>query len=233
MPPVSLAPLSSSEWLLVRGVGFECVVDDVGEASLEDAEGFEAAVAVDAASGDERLCGRVPVGLGERDAVDRGVELSVAGAAESVALPVRGPDGQWRGAVVACVGVLALEAFDAGGLTEDLRCRQRPAAADRDQRGRELLDQRGDLALELVDLDRQRPAAIDEVAGDPGDGPLEGCPRVGLRSRLRPRGGTPRPLLVDASELDLVRVASLQRARSRTRRWSCKATGPTLTSRES
>jgi hypothetical protein len=53
------------------------------------------------------------VRLGERDAVDGGVELPVARAAESVPLPVGRPDWQRGGAVVAGVGVAALEAFDA------------------------------------------------------------------------------------------------------------------------
>ena len=67
------------------GVGLECVVDDVGEAAFEDAEGFAVGVALCFAARDQCLGGRVPVALGVRDAVDGGVELAVAGAAEAVA----------------------------------------------------------------------------------------------------------------------------------------------------
>jgi hypothetical protein len=49
--------------------------------------------------------------------------------------------GSGATAVVAGVGVGALEAVDAGGLAEDLRGRERPAAADREQRRSELLDE--------------------------------------------------------------------------------------------
>jgi len=62
----------------------ECSEDDVGEASFEEAEGFEAAVAVGAASVEEGAGVGVPVGLDECYAVEGGVELAVAGAVEPV-----------------------------------------------------------------------------------------------------------------------------------------------------
>jgi hypothetical protein len=58
----------------------------------------------------------------------------------------------------------AHEAFDAGGLAEDLRGRERPAAADSQQRRSEPRDEGADLLLELVDLGGERMAAIDELA---------------------------------------------------------------------
>ncbi len=79
------------------GVGDEGAVDDVGEASFEDAECFEAAVAVGASAGDQGSRAGVVVGLGERDAVEGGVELAVAAAAEPVA--ARFDDQTGRGAV--------------------------------------------------------------------------------------------------------------------------------------
>ena len=93
--------------------------------------------------------------LRERDAVDCGVELPVASATESVSCSVGGPDGQGRGAVVACERGGALEPFDAGGLTEDVGGGERSAAADRELCRCELFDQLRDLMLELRDRDRQ------------------------------------------------------------------------------
>jgi hypothetical protein len=80
------------------------------------------------------------------------------------------------GGAPGCVG--AFEAFDAGGLGEDLRCGERPAAADREQRRSELGDKLVDLTLELVDLDGECAAAGDELACDPRHGSLE--PRESL-----------------------------------------------------
>jgi hypothetical protein len=67
------------------GVGAQGAVDDVGEMSFEHAEGFESAVTGGSAAGEQGSGVGVAAGLGEGDAVQGGVELSVAGAAESVA----------------------------------------------------------------------------------------------------------------------------------------------------
>jgi hypothetical protein len=87
-----LSPMSSDalgEWLLrVRCVGEHRPEDDVGESSFERPDGFLA--------GSSRLGSTSEVGdgvwmgtcLGERDPVDRSVELSVAGAAEAVSVVV-------------------------------------------------------------------------------------------------------------------------------------------------
>jgi hypothetical protein len=90
MSDLSLAPLGEG----CVEVGEQRSVDDVCAAAFEDAVGFEAAVAVGAPSGDQGLRGRVPVRLSEGDAVDGGVELPVAGTAQSVAGSVRRPDRQ-------------------------------------------------------------------------------------------------------------------------------------------
>jgi len=81
--------------------------------------------------------------------------------------------GSEGGAVVAGVGVVALEAVDAGGLADDLGGGERPAAADRDQRRRERLDERCDLCLERVDLDGELAAALGDFASEPGDRALD------------------------------------------------------------
>ncbi len=51
------------------------MVDDVGQASLQDSEGFEAAVAVCSSASDESAGAGVVVRLRERNPVDGGVEL--------------------------------------------------------------------------------------------------------------------------------------------------------------
>ncbi len=66
--------------LVDRLVGAQGPVDDVGEAPFEDAEGFQPAVAVGFAAGDEFSGGRMAAGLSQGDAVR---------AALSCRLPVR------------------------------------------------------------------------------------------------------------------------------------------------
>jgi hypothetical protein len=56
------------------------------------AECFEPAVAVGASSGEQSLRVGMEAGLSERKAVQGGVQLPVAAAAESMASPVRRPD---------------------------------------------------------------------------------------------------------------------------------------------
>jgi hypothetical protein len=62
---------------------------------------------------------------------------------------------------VAGVGVVGTEAHDAGGLADDLRGGERTATADRNQRGRELPDERRDLVRERVDLAVEIAKALD------------------------------------------------------------------------
>ena len=59
-------------------VGLEGLVNGSGEVSLEDTEGFSAGLAALDSALDEVLCGLVVTGLGERDPVDRGVQLPIA-----------------------------------------------------------------------------------------------------------------------------------------------------------
>jgi len=56
-------------------VGEEGTVNDVGEAAFEDAKRLGLVLAAFAAALKELTCGLVVVGLGDRDPVDRGVEL--------------------------------------------------------------------------------------------------------------------------------------------------------------
>lgn len=66
----------------VRWVGLERSVDDIGEAPFEDSDGLELGVADSSTASEERDGLRVVVGLGDGDAVDCGVELAVADAAQ-------------------------------------------------------------------------------------------------------------------------------------------------------
>ena len=74
------------------GVGEEGSVDDVGQAALEGAASFARGVAGESATlqvGDGIV---VATGLGDRDPVQRSVELAVPGSAEAVSGVVAGPD---------------------------------------------------------------------------------------------------------------------------------------------
>lgn len=108
-------------------------------------------------------------GLCDGDAVERGVELPVADAAEPVALLVARPDRQRRGPVVAGIGVLRAESVHAGCLGQDLGGGQ-VRAADYDEQFRsELVDERRDLALEDRDLAGQPFASSCELRRNPND----------------------------------------------------------------
>ena len=68
------------------GARFECVEDDAGELSFEAADGFAATLAFAAFAFEVGACRCVVAGLCDRDAVEGGVELSVAAAVEPVTL---------------------------------------------------------------------------------------------------------------------------------------------------
>ena len=67
------------------GPGVEASVEDVGEVAFECASGFSGCLAFGGLSGEEGFRGGVVSLLDDGDAVERGVELSVAAAVESVA----------------------------------------------------------------------------------------------------------------------------------------------------
>jgi hypothetical protein len=120
----SLAPLSSGSGLwrdLGLRVGGEGVVLGVGQVSLEDAQRLLPALAGLLATADQITRRGVVTGLGQRDPMQRRVELPVPGPRQPMPWDVAGPDRQRGGAVVTGVGVGAVGAGDAGGLTEDLR----------------------------------------------------------------------------------------------------------------
>ena len=75
--------------LAAFGVVSEGSVDDVGEAAFEGSDGFFGGVAGVFAALEIGPSVWIPVGLGERHAVERAVELAVPDAAEPVARVVR------------------------------------------------------------------------------------------------------------------------------------------------
>ena len=76
-----LAPLSSCQNSELAFVGAEGLKDGIGEAALEYADCLAAAVAVTSAALNHGLSVWMPASLSERDPVQCGVELPVAGAA--------------------------------------------------------------------------------------------------------------------------------------------------------
>src|SRR6266511_576482 len=91
-------------------VGEEGAVDDVGEAAAEQSECLLARVALRDASLTVEAPERWLACLGDRDPVQRRVDLTVAGTGKPVARVVAGPDGLRRGAVPARVGRPGAEA---------------------------------------------------------------------------------------------------------------------------
>lgn len=129
-------------------------------------------------------------GLGDRDAVQGGVDLPVPTSGQPEPGFVARPDRLRSGAVPARIGALGGEPGGAGGLADDLRGRQRAAAGDLQQRGSEPADQLTNLPLELeremVELadalqqlpgdSDQQPLAFDEVSLDLADDALAAQP---------------------------------------------------------
>ena len=121
--------------------------------------------------------------LGDGDAVEREVDLSVAGPGEPVTAAVAGPYRDRCRAVVAGEGGGRAEAVDARDLADELGGGERAAAGQGEQGRREVGDEAGDLALEGVD---GRPSAR-------GPGPTRSlamrarpCPAMPARRSARP-----------------------------------------------
>jgi hypothetical protein len=68
------------------GARFQGLVDDADEESFEAADGFASALSFGSFAFEVVAGGGVVAGLGDRDPVERGVELAVAAAVEPVAL---------------------------------------------------------------------------------------------------------------------------------------------------
>jgi hypothetical protein len=147
-----------------------------GGSSVVGAHPAEDLIAEPPAEGSDRLSSRV-IGrepmlevrparpaqsdLGDGDALEDHVELTVAGPAEAMALGVAGPDRQRCRSVVPGVLCGRREATDAGRLAHQLGGGQVAAALQVEERRGEPGDEPTDLALEVVDRRGQ--------LADPGD----------------------------------------------------------------
>jgi hypothetical protein len=104
-------------------------------------------------------CGWVDAALGDRDPVQRAVELAVAAAVEAVALVFAGARIQRCDAGVAGELRVGCEAVDRSDLAEQLGGTERSATGQLKQPGCERLGACLQLAVELADRVRQRAAA--------------------------------------------------------------------------
>ena len=117
----------------------ECAVDSAGEVAFEAAERFAAAFSFGLFTLEVGAGRRMMASLGDRDPVQRAVELTVAGAVQAVALLTAAGSVERGGSGMQRELGIAAEAFDAGGLGEQLGGRQSAAAGQRQERGRLLI----------------------------------------------------------------------------------------------
>jgi len=119
----------------------EEVPDPAGEVAFEAAHGFEAGLAFGAFAGQVVLGLGVAAGAGERDAVNRGVELAVAAAVQAVAVGLAGADRDRGDAGGAGELGFGAKAAGAGDLAEQLGRGQGPEAGLGEQLRRGRLDE--------------------------------------------------------------------------------------------
>ena len=137
--------------VLVGGGRLEQSPDAAGEVALEAADRFAGALAFAASAGDVVARLRVTARAGDDHAVQRRVDLAVAALVEPVALGVARAGGDRRDAGGAGELGRRGEALGAGDLADELGGDQRPEPRLAEQLRRDLPDELGDLALELVD----------------------------------------------------------------------------------
>jgi hypothetical protein len=104
----------------------EEVVDAADEVAFEAADRFWVGLSAGALFGDVEGGLGVVVDAGEREHVERVVELAVAAAVEAVAVGASRGDGDRRAPREASELRVGLEAVDAADLTEQLRRDQHP-----------------------------------------------------------------------------------------------------------
>src|SRR5215218_959975 len=147
--------------------GLEEVPDASGEVALEAADRVFGALALGALASDVVLCFAVAAQAGDRDAVDRGVDLAVAAAVEPVTAGVAGADRD-RGdpGGPGELGVRS-EPLGAGDLADELGCGERAEPWLSEQVRRDLDDEVSDLAFQLLDRLGQVADAAQLVARNP------------------------------------------------------------------
>src|SRR3954452_21179020 len=109
--------------------------DAADEVALESSAGFAAGLAFRLFALEEGLGLGVVASLGERESVERAVELAVAAWIEAVAIGASRGRGDRRGAREPRELGVAGEARDAGDLADQLGRDQRPAAGAAASRG--------------------------------------------------------------------------------------------------
>jgi hypothetical protein len=138
-----------------RGGGLEQSPDAASEVALQTAQRFAAGLAVGLLA--REVCGglRVEAALGDREAVQRAVELAVAAAVEAVAVGAsRGRGDRRRAGDPRQLGV-GREASDVGDLADELGRGQDAAAALGEELRRDVGDEDGELTLERIDRSGQ------------------------------------------------------------------------------
>ena len=124
--------------------------DAAGEVAFEAADRFAFGFAFGVSAVEVGAGGWVGAGAGERDDVDRAVELAVTAAVEPVAFGVAGAGGDRGGAGVPREARVGREPFGAGGVADDDRGGDRSAAALVEQLRAVSLDQRLELGEERL-----------------------------------------------------------------------------------
>ena len=151
--------------LLCQGrARFQGLEDDADEEAFEAADGLASALAFGFLALEVGTCGGVVAGLGDRDPVERGVELAVAAAVEAVSLDPAGAGFERCDAAVPGKLCVAFEAVDRAELGEQLGCRHWPASWELEQRRRRLDCAELELAIELFDHLRERPDPACELS---------------------------------------------------------------------
>src|SRR6266498_2149955 len=146
---------------------FQCVEDDADELAFETADCFAAAFSFCLFAFEMGARGGVVAGLGDRDSVERGVELPVATAVEPVALHASWARFEWCDSAVTSELRVGLEAVDRADLGEQLGGGESSATRQLEQRRRCFGGPLFELAVELSDRSRQCAAAGDELASEP------------------------------------------------------------------
>jgi hypothetical protein len=134
--------------------------------SFEAADRFAAALAFVLFAFEVGTGGCVYAALGDRDPVQRAVELAVAAAVEAVSLLFAGAGVERGNSGVACDLGVAGEAVDRSDLAEQLRRAQGAAAGERDQPWRKRLRTLVEFAVEFSDRAGECTAAAQQVARD-------------------------------------------------------------------
>ena len=153
-----------------RSGGVEDSPDVAGEVTLEAADRFSLALAFGVLALEVGASGRVGACAGEGDDVDRAVQLAVAAAVQPVALGVAGAGGDGGDPGVAGEARVGREALCAGGVADDDRGGDRPAAVLGQQRGAMRFDQRRDLGAQgaLLEGDLSDPLQDQFRDANPG-----------------------------------------------------------------